>query len=331
MLAPKITTHVADATSRLLSQYSDSPRIVALVQAIVSEIQTLEEAIYGIDDGRSLFGHPVGAQLDRLGELIGVARNGLSDASYLSVLRGAIAEDNSDGTSRTVVGAAAALFEADAIFRKDSSSIGAWPSLGVIPAIPAPPYVPPGGAVISTLSLAMAAGVSGSIYIQSADWAGFAPGGYIVVEPASANQESFLFYSRSSPNIITPNAGFLPFQRSHPAGAAVYYAPTSMDIPAPGIDTPASITTLPSSSDLDAVIALGIGSAHIDPVDYPVVQAMLMASVPAGVGVFYLSLFNAAGCFACAGPQAWVQGWGDANDPSVGGFAADLLFHNPSL
>lgn len=106
MLVTEITNHVQQALQRLLTQYQLQPRIAAVITALVEQIQDLENGIYPINEGRQLWNgttYPaVGAQLDGIGELVGIARNGLTDAEYLIFILGTIAENFSDTTINTI-------------------------------------------------------------------------------------------------------------------------------------------------------------------------------------------------------------------------------------
>ena len=133
MLVTKINNHVQQALARLLQQYQGYPRITALITAFVTQIQNLENGLYAIDAGRQIYnGNAVGLQLDNLGTLIGLARNGLPDNQYLVLLRGTIAEDNSDTTQATLVNIIQTVFEATNVFVMTPNSPGG--PLGMPPA-----------------------------------------------------------------------------------------------------------------------------------------------------------------------------------------------------
>jgi hypothetical protein len=106
MLVQEINNHVAQALARLLQQYVNRPRIASIISSLVQQIQNLENAAYSINQGRQLFDgttYPaVGEQLDELGTLVNVSRNGLPDSEYLVFILGTIAEDYSDGTRAAV-------------------------------------------------------------------------------------------------------------------------------------------------------------------------------------------------------------------------------------
>lgn len=131
MLVTKITTHVDDAKARLMTQYQGLTRMPGLVEAIAEQVQLLEDAFYPLDAGRQL-ANSVGAQLDNLGLLLVVERNGLSDDNYRLVLQATIAKNNSKGKAADVLNIAEILYDADYVFLKTPNS----PTLGVKPPPP---------------------------------------------------------------------------------------------------------------------------------------------------------------------------------------------------
>lgn len=119
MLAQQITNHVQQALARLLQQYQGRTFVTGLYTALIDQIQDLENAIYELDAGRQLWNGTnspaVGEQLDQLGTIIGIQRNGLSDAEYLLFLFGKIAENFSDTTIPTILNVVAYLFQAQTV------------------------------------------------------------------------------------------------------------------------------------------------------------------------------------------------------------------------
>lgn len=212
MIATQITTHVKDALNRLLQQYKGLTYFEGLISAVVTQIQNLEDGIFPIDSGRQLFNgttYPaVGAQLDGIGELVGLKRNGLTDQEYLILILGTIAENNSDTTSDTILGIVQAIFQATNVF------------------------------------------------------------------------------------IETPNS--------------------------------------PGQPGKSATISLGFGDPQLPSSLYTVVEQILANSLGAAINIVYLSKFSATKAFAMAGPQAWVAGFGDLNDPTVGGAFGSLIYSNNS-
>lgn len=114
MLVTEITTHVEDALARFLQQYQGKVLIQGMTGAIVQQIQDLENGIYPIDAGRQIF-NAVGTQLDNLGTIVGISRNGLSDAEYLLFIYGKIAENFSDTTITSILNIIQSLFRAQSL------------------------------------------------------------------------------------------------------------------------------------------------------------------------------------------------------------------------
>lgn len=123
MIVTQITTHLKDALARLLAQYQGKPLISGLITAMVQQVQDLENGIYPIDQGRQL-AFAVGEQLDNIGTIIGLPRNGADDPTYLVLLLGTIAENNSDGTSAAMLNIVKTVFEASTVFIKTPNSAG---------------------------------------------------------------------------------------------------------------------------------------------------------------------------------------------------------------
>ena len=131
MLATEITTHVNDALQRFMQQYQNIPTqytltlhdgtqiqvsaLGAFLATLVDQIQELENSAFSIDEGRQLYDGTTfpafGAQLDGLGDLVGIARNGLPDSEYLTFIIGTIAENNSDSSIPAVVNIVSLLFQ----------------------------------------------------------------------------------------------------------------------------------------------------------------------------------------------------------------------------
>lgn len=98
-----ITDHVEQSKDRLREQYKNKPQILSLIEVWVGQIQELEEILYDLSTSRSI-ANGIGQQLDLLGELLGKAREGRSDADYKIVLLAKVAQNISRGTPEDVIG-----------------------------------------------------------------------------------------------------------------------------------------------------------------------------------------------------------------------------------
>ena len=118
MLVTKITTYVDDGLQLLGQQYKGRPLLAGLLTTWLTGMQELEDAIYPLDSGRQVL-NAIGAQLDGIGQIVGISRNGLSDAQYLLFIFGKIAENNSDTTINTVLTVVQFLFQGDKVFLQE--------------------------------------------------------------------------------------------------------------------------------------------------------------------------------------------------------------------
>ena len=132
MLAPQITTHVSEAAARMMTQYKNLPGtytvylpntettietsyIGAVVSILADRIQGVENAIYPIDSMRQFYNGSefvaTGAQLDGVGEIIGLSRGNYTDAEYLTLITAQIAATYSDGSIETVLSLVQLMFQ----------------------------------------------------------------------------------------------------------------------------------------------------------------------------------------------------------------------------
>lgn len=119
MISP-ITTHVKDGLNHLLEQYKGRPGVVALFTAILKQIQAAEDGVYNVAplsliwDGSQT--PAFGQQLDGIGEIVGINRNGLPDDEYILFIFGKIAENFSQSTVQDIGTVASYLFQPDILY-----------------------------------------------------------------------------------------------------------------------------------------------------------------------------------------------------------------------
>jgi hypothetical protein len=92
-----IPNHRAVAVSRLLAQYRNKPRIVALVRALASGAQALEDDVFGVLTSTT-FTAATNTDLDHWGILVGEERAGLNDTDYRAMIGARILANRSRGT-----------------------------------------------------------------------------------------------------------------------------------------------------------------------------------------------------------------------------------------
>lgn len=123
-IAP-IQNHVDLALGRLVTQYRSAPRVKALITSVVTRVQTVEDALGQVAAQRFLYGDTAqGAQLDDVGALAGIARNGLDDATYRVLIRGEIAKNNSNSTIEALLNVARIIFQAADVWVTSPNTFG---------------------------------------------------------------------------------------------------------------------------------------------------------------------------------------------------------------
>lgn len=81
---------------RLITQYKNKPRLRALLQSYLDELEELKVAREQVRVAFR-FGHAFGAQLDILGKIVGAARQGFDDDAYEQLIRAYIRAQKSEG------------------------------------------------------------------------------------------------------------------------------------------------------------------------------------------------------------------------------------------
>jgi hypothetical protein len=94
-VAPEQTAATAPL-DRLITQYKNRPRLRALLQSYLDELEELKAAREQVRAAFRL-GDAFGAQLDVLGKIVGAARQGFDDAAYELLIRAYIRAQKSEG------------------------------------------------------------------------------------------------------------------------------------------------------------------------------------------------------------------------------------------
>lgn len=100
--APPYLDYAAIALSRLTNQFENSPRLQALVAAMVAPIRVLEETAYDIKTKRWI-DTAEGKQLDGAGYIVGETRLGRDDATYREAIKFRIFVNTSNATPRDLI------------------------------------------------------------------------------------------------------------------------------------------------------------------------------------------------------------------------------------
>jgi len=107
-----IHDHVEQALALLLEQFKDKPNLEALVDALVTQVQDLEDVFHALIYER-LPDTAIGAQLEQIGELVGELRGGLSDEDFRRFIRARIQVNLSCGEPERLIGVLKTLTGAD--------------------------------------------------------------------------------------------------------------------------------------------------------------------------------------------------------------------------
>lgn len=95
-------THVKDALARLAQQLKGKPGVEGLLSAFVQQAQELEDAAFSILDTSGIE-TAYGAQLDRIGALVGQLRGGDADIDYRDAIKTRITINVSSGTLEELI------------------------------------------------------------------------------------------------------------------------------------------------------------------------------------------------------------------------------------
>ena len=98
----RVEDHCADGLALLLQQFKDKPRLAAVLCALLTPIQELEDAAWQLLTERDL-DSAVGVQLDVLGRLVDEPRDGRADDQYRPFIRARILINRSNGLPEEVL------------------------------------------------------------------------------------------------------------------------------------------------------------------------------------------------------------------------------------
>jgi hypothetical protein len=98
----KISNHVERAKKNLMSQYKDSVKFNQLLQALVEELQEIEDVFWDLYTLRYI-STAFGYQLDRIGDTVGVVRYGLDDNQYRKRIYSQIILNASNGEAEILI------------------------------------------------------------------------------------------------------------------------------------------------------------------------------------------------------------------------------------
>jgi hypothetical protein len=111
----QITDHVVRALNRTLSQSKEKDRQNAFYEALINQIQDIEDATFGLVSGRAI-NTATGEQLDQLGTIVGQARGNFDDDFYRILLFVKIGQNTSQGGPEKIINVFQLLTESDVVY-----------------------------------------------------------------------------------------------------------------------------------------------------------------------------------------------------------------------
>lgn len=99
----KKSNHVEEGISKLISQFRDKPKIVALSTVYIQQFQELEDALSDLLTETNL-DNATGIHLDNIGAIVGEPRLGRDDTQYRTAIGTRILLNTSNGTIEDIIG-----------------------------------------------------------------------------------------------------------------------------------------------------------------------------------------------------------------------------------
>lgn len=96
------TPGVEAGLARLVTQFRQQPKIEAVLRSLLGSVQEAQEAIESLRNGRALR-HAVGAQLDGIGQIVGLERGTMGDEEYRHRLGIQIRVNLANGTPEDIL------------------------------------------------------------------------------------------------------------------------------------------------------------------------------------------------------------------------------------
>jgi hypothetical protein len=109
----KDTAHVVEGVNLLTSRYKALTVTPGIIRALCERFQEIENDYWSFIGGVQLANHPMGGGpwdvLDKIGAIVGIARNGLDDTHYLAAIKIKIRVNRSHGLAEDIIQIAALL------------------------------------------------------------------------------------------------------------------------------------------------------------------------------------------------------------------------------
>jgi len=156
-----VTDHEEQGLALLIEQFRDKPRIEILVRALMAQVQEAEDALWDLSFKRAL-ANAEATQLDALGEIVLLPRNGMDDDTYRAWIGAVHLISRSGGLPEQLLSILSALTPEGTSLRADEYYPAAF-RIEVLESIS--DYL--GQALAAIISKARAIGVNGALQWHS--------------------------------------------------------------------------------------------------------------------------------------------------------------------
>jgi len=119
-------SYVSDALSRITSQFEQSPKVLALLTAIVGPLDSLQATSDSVKTERWI-DTAIGAQLDGCGYIVGETRQGRDDDAYRQAIKFRVFVNISEGTPSALINGLAYLVDSD-----DKQYLEVYPATSIL-------------------------------------------------------------------------------------------------------------------------------------------------------------------------------------------------------
>ena len=114
MAEPYYKDVVEDGLNRLLHQWKDKPYAVGFLQSLLENVQVVEDLYQQLLNERSIY-TAIGVQLDVLGLILGIDRNGRDDEAYRAALLARISFNTGNSTPESMLEVLRLLTNSDVV------------------------------------------------------------------------------------------------------------------------------------------------------------------------------------------------------------------------
>ena len=166
---------------------SDTNNLFRLVTPFLDQMQILENALGDLRQKRQ-FVYATGEQLDNIGDILNVARNGLPDSEFVTALNNAIAFNNSCGTPNILINYTKAIVSGSILYYEPYPGVARI----IIPVLPTPLYLLHNLFVLKPAGITLEIELSTALGLTWADEGAFSNPGYGLEEDGYSESHGYI-------------------------------------------------------------------------------------------------------------------------------------------